>query len=366
MAIRKRTDRWYRSSFFLLMVAVIGSPPQARAEVYASNLKLVTEETTLKGMIDGDSPTVLSTAGKTWMWVSGQVNKAAGQRNAIFVSEKTDAGWSQPYAAIYKPGYEIGEPSVIRHPDKDWFYMYYTMTPPAKAGQDATDRQPGIGFALGRYCQDYRGELQICWDDQSEKTPFIGADGSKTAGARSPSAMVAGNQIWLYYKTEGPDGQWVRTGMDLASSQKYKTEPLIFQRYHPHRYKWDMIPPSDQAVYSGIDVAALGKNKYMMVANAGARSGLARLESDNGLHFHYVDGDQNAAFIGKGGVQMSTPDIVPISENEFTVFMAYADEKSECSKMMALGGAYYACSQEIRAMRIKKEPPKQLSDAVAQ
>lgn len=122
----------------------------------------VDTQTSLSGLYNIYSPSVLDYGSVKRMWMGGWLTAAegtvepdcaSGHADKIYYSELSGSSWKWPvpigwtnagYSPGKKPCYHINDPTVIKHLTYDWLYMYYTALP-----DDYVDmfKDNSVGFA---------------------------------------------------------------------------------------------------------------------------------------------------------------------------------------------------------------------------
>lgn len=204
----------------------------------------------------------------TSMWTGGWLTKEEVGPDNIYRSELVQGKWSRPTMSFQRPGFHVNDPSVLVHPKQKWLFMYYTALDNVYANdKDMTERN-WVGFA-----SSINGGKS--WDDHGI---VIGQDnGLDGTGAWSPSAVLVGSEIWVYYHTNSKDFSKPITLRTRFSLDGWKvvgaTERLSF--------------PDDEAtgevtLLSNLDVAVAG-SKFIMVANSTGLNSIRRFVSKDGL-----------------------------------------------------------------------------------
>lgn len=151
------------------------------------------------------------------MWTGGWLTEADVGPDKIYYSELVNGLWTRPILAFAKPGFHVNDPTIIKHPQQDWLFMYYTALNNnlVASGQIFSNV---IGFASsvdgGKIWTDHG----IVIGD-----PNVAGGGSNSIdnfGAWSPSAIVRGNEIWVYYNTNASNPNVFRTKFNLSGWQK--------------------------------------------------------------------------------------------------------------------------------------------------
>jgi hypothetical protein len=277
-------DRWSSSFLSFFLVSVLA----ACGVAYAA--KVVTMEVLLTNLRNLYSPSILVDAqGIKRMWLGGwltdsdptdflqhvsrgdDLSQVMGA-DKIFASELVNGTWTAPVLAFQKLGFHVNDPSVLRPPSSDgidrtsWMYLYYT----ALENRLATDVLNHLG--------DHEVGLAVSvdggrsWSD--EGIVIRRTEGGDGFGAWSPSAIVVGNEIWVYYHTGTPDFSQpitFRTRFDLTGRQ-----PLGA----PQRLQF--TASSSPVLLSNVDVTRQGP-WFVMLANTLDLQRIVRYVSLDGL-----------------------------------------------------------------------------------
>lgn len=309
---------------------------------------------------DVSNPTVTELNKRKLLFMSG----ASG----IYSSGETKRGWTSPQPAFSKPGFVVKDPTIVRHPKTNSYYMFYTMHAPAPIKKKQVDKrtgkqttlveqpQNGIGVAYGTVCTNSQDGTGLCWKDISKDKPLIGGD-AKSKGGFSPSAIINGARVLLYYRTNPPESQLVRSVVDLRDWKIENTKPVTFQSFDPLRKNWRLSSKYAQTAISDVDVKFYGKS-YLMVGNDGSSHAISRWKSDNGLNFYYDPYDGGSAIIGGGKNVVADPYVEPVSKNQFRVYYVFGDSKNECSQKRLSYGSRILCNRaiQVRLMSEEKNP----------
>lgn len=315
---------------------------------------------TLDTPFEVSGPTTTEFKGRTLMYMNGG--------NGIFFSGEENDGWSSPRSAFAKPGYRVSDPSIVKHPRSNEYYMFYTMRKAQPEEKVMVDRRSGkrmkvvvqptdaIGVAYATSCNASPDGSGLCWTDKSGSTPLIG-DRDTMKGGAGPSVHLEGAKAVIYYKSNPPDPQIVRSTVDIRDWKVETTKPLTFQSFDPIRKTWQKAPPRISAAISNVDVAPYGKG-YLMVGNDGSQSAISRWKSENGINFYYDPYDGNSPIVRGGYSSVKAPHVVPVGDHQFKVYYAYGDAGSECSKKRFGYGSLRPCSRavQMRMMSEEKDP----------
>ena len=184
-------------------------------------------QTQLSNLYNLYSPSVYTFQGVKRMLVGGGLDQSdpnswTGDMNIpgpdkIFYTEFIDGAWTslsrEPDRVFQKIGYLINDPTVIHPPSTDgvdrsnWLYMYFTANPnnwntgyPGECpDQDlcnnncpAVFHHHKIGFAFSTDGKKWTDSNFFVLDESNSGNGW---------GAWVPSAIVVGNEIWVYYNT---------------------------------------------------------------------------------------------------------------------------------------------------------------------
>lgn len=232
----------------------------------------------LSGLFNVYSPEVERIGGTRCLWTGGWKTPADVGPDRIYRSEETAGQWSEPVENFVKPGYHVNDPSIVRHPRLGALFMYYTALADEHANAHDMIRRNVTGLAVSV------NEGQT-WDDLGIA---IGQDnGLDESGAWSPSAVVVGNEIWVYYHTNFPVFAIYRTRFRQNGLTPIGTEKVV-----------DSVQLDRQPVFlSNVDVQ-IQSGQYVMVANTTDLKRIVRLQSGDGRNWSpsaelVVDGGAN-------------------------------------------------------------------------
>ena len=257
-----------------------------------------TAETAIAGLYNVYAPTVLEISGVKRMWNGGWLTADQdGDLDRIFYSTYSGA-WSFPEAIKWTnsgysdgqiPGYLVNDPTVLIEPNNGWLFMYYTALPQT-AAQTSDWTQHAVGFASSL-------DGGITWTDH-------GVILNPPTGALAPSALVVGNEIWVYYMDGTPSINLYRQKLNLNG--------------------WQLNGGPDKAntpaVVSNIDVSLMD-DKYIMAANTPELKNIVRYISTDGLNF--FDFSHNNPIINGAGNNVLTPHVEKINETQFKIYFGY-------------------------------------------
>lgn len=240
----------------------------------------------LDNFLSSYSPSVLEYKNIKRMWTGSLTNDflpvtknipnlaLLPQTNGIVYSEYINGSWTKPFPerTFQKSGFRVNDPSVIAYPGVDTvIYMYYTAITDADAEQKISDRHKiGLAWSLneGRSWQDKGIILDY---------PETG-DGK---GASSPSAIVVGKEIWVYYHTGTQDLSqpinWrVKFDLNLLSETRIGVpERLNFSGF---------IPGDPDSILTNLDVS-YKNSQFVLLANTSDLKKIVRFVSDDGINW---------------------------------------------------------------------------------
>lgn len=238
----------------------------------------------------------------------------------IYISGFNGKGWGEPQPLRWTnlevpgivPGHIINDPSIIYRPDVGWHFMYFTSLANKYIVKDHITRHNFVNLATST-------DGGLSWHHHGV---IIGQNnGFDNTGAWSPSALHAGNEIWLYYHTgsanctseacEDPDDQpprVLRSRLSLNGWQRIGTEELINQ----NGGKVELTNPDVKFAHG----------RYWMVGNDGGATSIYLLISDDGIQFYPYDGQEGLLINGNGQL-LATPHITVTGPSSFEVYFGY-------------------------------------------
>jgi len=241
------------------------------------------------------SPTTLVYGGIRRLWFSGWLS--ASNEDAICFSWETAPGsWAAPVEVLRKPGYHVGDPTVIAHPQQpSWLFMYYTQSSP-----QAPTTSNVVGFASSV-------DGGVTWWDHGI---VIGQDnGTNLCGAWSPSALVVGEEIWLYFHGNGACLGPYRVRLALNGWQFLGI---------------DFVQVPFFAV--NLDVSRQG-GRFVLWADQPNLHGISRYVSDDGLYFTTHASDVNP-IIGSSSALVNTPHCEMVAADHCRLYFGYSPSGS--------------------------------------
>jgi len=207
---------------------------------------------------------------------------AIPRSNKIFYSEFINGSWTKPFPerTFEKSGFQINDPSVIKHPYIDsLIFMFYTALADADAKQKIFDRHK-IGFAMS-------SDGGRVWQDKGIAIDYPESGDGK--GASSPSAITVGDEIWVYYHTATSDFSkpinW-RTRFSLSTFASVKVglpEQLNITGFIPRDPNWAL---------TNLDIS-YRNGQFVMLANTSDLRKVVRLVSDDGINWRKPTGGQD-------------------------------------------------------------------------
>ena len=310
---------------------VYGSTALALILLYATAISAqqpVTTEVILAGFRSLYSPSVLTFQGVKRLWLGGWLTDddpsqflASGGcgddlsgvvgADKIFYSELVSGIWTWPVLVFAKVGFHVNDPSVIQPPSSDgidrsqWLYMYYTALNNNDARCGRFDRYHMVGFASST-------DGGKTWTDHG--IVIDKAEGGDGFGAWSPSAVVVGNEIWIYYHTGTPDFSQpinFRIRCNLTGWQKLSgPERLTFA-----------VPQGSPVLVSNLDITYQG-SQFVMLANTTDLHNIVRYVSQDGMVWVQHPQDVNP-IIGGGPNAVLTPHAETVSTDRYRTYFGF-------------------------------------------
>ena len=201
--------------------------------------------------------------------------------------------------AFEKPGFHVNDPSVIRHPDYGWYFMYYTTLSNDYTTFDEIVSHNYIGFA-----SSVDG---VNWTDHGI---ILGQwNGLENLGAWSPAAIVVGQEIWLYFHANAPGNMVYRARLNIDGWQLLETACVQF--------------PDVKFMRTNVDVFQRN-GRFEMLANSSDLKQIWRYVSPDGIR--WVDADAGKPIIDASNTSalVLTPYGVPVGNNLVDVYFGWA------------------------------------------
>lgn len=307
------------------------------------------------------SPAVTEYKGQKFMYMNGP-------GGIYFSADNGKKGWSDPKLSFGKSKFNVGDPAIIKHPTMNQYIMFYTMREKSATTKVMVDRRTGkkqvvteqpknaIGVAYASGCTDSPDGSGMCWNDLSKERPLIGNEHGLRGGS-SPSVFLNGPRAMLYYRTDPPNSELVRTVVDIRDWKIQETKSLTFQRYHPFRKKWNTLEPHQQITINDVDVKPYGKKGYLMVGNFFSLNAIGRWKSENGINFHMDPYDGNSPILSGVESHMKAPylEVDDKKKGEFNLYYAFGDSTSECSQARTKAGSQIMCTRAIQVRKMSEE-----------
>ncbi len=277
--------------FMLMIMMLIPVSPAASAEILAT-------EYVLSGR-NVYSPTVLRTVnGVRRVWFGGWLNDG-DRTDRIYMSDEAAPGaWTAPVVVLERPGQLVNDPTVLRHPIyPTWLFMYFTvLTDP----NDTSNNQIGFASSID--------EGRSWWDHGI----IIGRDnGLDQCGAWSPSALVVGSEIWVYFhgnlSAVCSSLQVYRVRLDLNGWQRLATEIVT-------------LP----GPVLNVDVNSQ-QGQFVLWADAPDLRAISRYISTDGLTFM---GSPGAPVINAGAAMINTPHCEVVSNDLCRLWFGFSPSGS--------------------------------------
>jgi hypothetical protein len=205
--------------------------------------------------------------------------------------------------AFAKPGFHVNDPSVIRHPDYGWYFMYYTALPNSYATASEMTRHNYIGFAssVGGVNWTDHGVILDQWN------------GLDNFGAWSPAAMVVGREIWLYFHANAPGTMVYRARLNINGWQLLETSYVQFPHF----------------TFMRTNVHVFQRNGgFEMLANSSDLKQIWRYVSQDGIRWVDADAGKPIVDASKTSALVLTPYGVPVGNNLVDVYFGWAGNGS--------------------------------------
>lgn len=346
--------RFMRHSFVACSVCALA----VSAAYAADDLGILS---TMETNFEVTSPAVTEYKGQKFMYMNGP-------GGIYFSSDNEKKGWSDPKLSFGKSGFSVGDPAIVKHPTLNQYIMFYSMRANSPTTKVEVDKRTGkkkvvieqpknaIGVAYASGCTDSADGSGLCWNDLSKERPLIGTENGLRGGS-SPSVFLSGARAMLYYRTDPPNSQLVRSVVDIRDWKIQETKALTFQRYHPFRKKWNTLEPHQQITINDVDVKPYGEKGYLMVGNFFSLNAIGRWKSENGVNFHLDPYDGNSPILSGVENHMKAPylEVDSKKKGQFNLYYAFGDSTSECSQARTKAGSQIMCTRAIQVRKMSEE-----------
>lgn len=284
----------------------------------------------LTGLRSVYSPSVHVCDGVKRMWLGGWLTEADVGPDQLYMSEQGGQTWTTPTPILWtnagyppgkKPGFHVNDPSIVQPPSTQgidrsrWLYMYYTALDDRFASDTTLQTQRNVtGFASSIDC----GRT---WTDHGIIIDVI--EGGDGFGAWSPSALVVGEEIWVYYHTGNPSfaqRNLFRMRLHANGSQKLSS---------PERLQF-AVSESPSVVGSNLDVSRQGA-QFVMVANTFDLRAVVRYVSHEGLSWVTHPQDVNPIVAVTPGKLILTPHVEPLAGDRYRLYFGLDEGNNSTS-----------------------------------
>ena len=220
----------------------------------------------------------------------GRIYESDYVTSAAFENGSGSGEWQSPHPVFAIPGYRLSDPSVIPDPmdPQGSLLMYYSSISDTDAAASSTaSTNNHVGLARS-------SDGGQTWTDQGV---VIGQqNGIDERGGWDPSAVLVGNEIWLYYSVNYP-----------GYMNRYRTR---FDQTGKNLLGTDRMVATDNGTTTpllgfGVDVS-IQNGQYVMLFNKDF-SGIWRYVSDDGIHWKTAQGDVNPIVQAKDDSIISAP-----------------------------------------------------------
>ncbi len=261
-------------------------------------------------LTDSDPDVYLQTA-KT-----PQTAKQVAGADKIWLSEMSGKGWTIPKKVFEKVGYHVCDPSVVHPPSTDgvdrsgWLYMYYT----ALGNEFAHDSLAQLQNNVTGLASSIDGGKT--WTDRGI---ILGRKESGDGfGVWAASAVVVGNEVWLYYHTGSQDFSKPITYRQRMHANGVTrigvAEPLEFPEHV------SLNPGTQATLLTNMEVTKFDTIFYM-VANTTDLKNIVLFASTDGLSWKTLTKERR--IIQGGAIPVLTPYVEVISPHTLHVFFGF-------------------------------------------
>ncbi len=351
-----------RACLVVTMIAALSLSPMA-----AHALKDLGMMGEFSGLYNVDGPAITTYKGHRMLYYSGAPTFKQMGMNGIFFSRLDQKGWSYPTLSFSKPGYAVKDPSIVKHPRRNQYYMLYTMkelnpTPVEEYDpklrkrvtrlKSPTDK---IGIAYATACRNSPDGSGLCWTDLSKDSALIGGKKDKNKhGGKSPSAHLEGTKLTVYYKANPPENALRRNVYDIRDWKLENSKPILIQHYNETYEQWETYPQSGQTAINDVDVKPYGKG-YLMVGNVTSSNIIGRWISKDGLHFFKDPNEYQGPILREPRGVVKSPSIEVTGKHDFLVYYAHGDEDTPCTQKFKASGSLLRCADKIRVNRMAEQ-----------
>ncbi|TSC77496.1 MAG: RHS repeat-associated core domain protein [Parcubacteria group bacterium Gr01-1014_33] len=282
------------------------TPPTPTGTISASP----NTSTILAGLKNLYSPSVITFQGVKKMWLGGWLTDADVGPDKIYYSELLGDTWTRPQEVFKKDGFHVNDPSIIQPPSSDgvnranWLYMYYTAldnTSAASATEMVKRNVVGLASSV---------DGGKTWTDHG--IVINEANGIDSTGAWSPSAIVVGNEIWVYFHTNESAPRILRTRFNLNGFQRISTAQVTMP----------FSPSCSPYCISNVDVSREGSH-YVMFANTADLKNIVRFVSTDGITWTIDSQTTSGYLLRDNSAMLLTPHKENINGASYKVYYGY-------------------------------------------
>jgi hypothetical protein len=277
-----------RALAILLLTAAFST--QASAQVRLDAVPVLT------GLFNAYAPTLLGTR----MWIAGWLTAADVPDDKIYRSDLVAGSWTFPVLSFERPEAGINDPSVVITPAGTTL-LYFTSIDKQCTPQPncyLTHNLTGVASSANG---------GVGWTDGGILIPMN--NGAGHCGAWAPSALMVGEEVWVYYHggnpsfglCEHPTGTVFRSRFDRTGTAWIDTV---------------VVPLPLPAV--NVDVSLRPGGGFVMVANSPDLTKLHRFVSANGLAWTPAPA---GPLFDAGQVWIPTPHITWVDATHFDVWL---------------------------------------------
>jgi len=290
-------------AFVLAVASVVSAPLSALGVKNTQQMAAVGSayqqeilQPVMSGLYSHMSPSVLSISGQRQMWLSGKAAKNTND-GLIYTSFYNQQGfWVEPVAAFSVAGSYVADPSVIVDPTGDSSYrMYYSSI-------SKTDAASSTLVRLKNHIGQAHSNDGVEWVDDGI---ILGQNnGFDERGGWSPSALIVGDEVWLYYSTNYPDKIQVYRTRFNSAGKKLDTQPVV------------VADQNSQKTLEGFNVDVhLSRHigKYVMLLNKDF-TGIIRYVSDDGLLWTTLEDDKKPIVQAASSSLVAAPTVEVVTQ----------------------------------------------------
>ena len=295
---RRRAARPWRGSIaagraLLALAAIVLSAAPARAQV------LVEPTPALVGLYNVYAPTVLGPR----MWIGGWLTVADFPDDKIYRSDFVNGSWTFPVHSFEISTAGVNDPSVVLTPSGS-LLMYFTRIAKDCAPQPncyLSDNLTGVAVSA---------DGGASWSDLGL---LIGMDnGAGSCGAWAPSALVVGEEVWVYYHGGNPS-------FGLCD---HPSGTVFLSRFDGSgRGSRGTVVVSVPMPAVNVDVSRRPGGGFVMVANSPDLTRIHRFVSSDGLAWTAAP---LAPLVDAGTVWIPTPHVTWVDAGHFDLWFGSA------------------------------------------